>query len=319
MIKNIFGGILVGIANIIPGVSGGTIIVILGLFDKLMESISNIFKINISFKERLKNLWFVIQVIIGAGIGLVLFANVLNYLFAHFELQTISLFAGLIILSIPMLKKEELNGEKINIPLFIIGLLTIAIIAYLNPGKEGNIVEYEELISKNLNIIYLVSLILLGFIAGATMIFPGISGSMILLVLGWYHLFKGYVAAVTTFNIKIIIPLIFIAMGIALGIILSANLTNFLLKKHKNKTMSFILGLVLMSAIIIFPTDKSLYTGINIFTSVIAFILGGALIIILEKLKDKKEEEKNVIEEEIIENKKKNVKKKKRKKKSSRK
>ena len=84
MIKNVVCGILVGIANIIPGVSGGTIIVILGLFDKLMESISNVFKLKISFKERLENLWFIMQVLIGAAIGLVAFAKILNYLFVHF-------------------------------------------------------------------------------------------------------------------------------------------------------------------------------------------------------------------------------------------
>ena len=287
MIKNVVCGILVGIANIIPGVSGGTIIVILGLFDKLMESISNVFKLKISFKERLENLWFIMQVLIGAGIGLVAFAKILNYLFVHFELQTIALFAGLILLSLPMLKKEEMDGKKINILFFILGVLTIGIINYLSPGEEGNIVTYEELISKSLTPAFIGSLILMGVIGGATMIFPGVSGSMVLLVLGWYHMFKGYVAAVTTFDIKILIPLIFIALGIGLGIIFSAKLTSFLLKKYKTNTMSFILGLIIMSAIVIFPLKKELYTFGNVITSVITFILGGGLIILLEKFKEK--------------------------------
>ncbi len=287
MIKNVVCGILVGIANIIPGVSGGTIIVILGLFDKLMESISNVFKLKISFKERLENLWFIMQVLIGAAIGLVAFAKVLNYLFVHFELQTIALFAGLILLSLPMLKKEEMDGKKINILFFILGVLTIGIINYLSPGEEGNIVTYEELISKSLTPVFIGSLILMGVIGGATMIFPGVSGSMVLLVLGWYHMFKGYVAAVTTFDIKILIPLIFIAIGVGLGIIFSAKLTSFLLKKYKTNTMSFILGLIIMSAIVIFPLKKELYTFGNIITSVITFILGGVLIVLLEKFKEK--------------------------------
>ena len=287
MIKNVVCGILVGIANIIPGVSGGTIIVILGLFDKLMESISNVFKLKISFKERLENLWFIMQVLIGAAIGLIAFAKILNYLFVHFELQTIALFAGLILLSLPMLKKEEMDGKKINILFFILGVLTIGIINYLSPGEEGNIVTYEELISKSLTPAFIGSLILMGVIGGATMIFPGVSGSMVLLVLGWYHMFKGYVAAVTTFDIKILIPLIFIALGIGLGIIFSAKLTSFLLKKYKTNTMSFILGLIIMSAIVIFPLKKELYTFGNIITSVITFILGGGLIILLEKFKEK--------------------------------
>lgn len=287
MIKNVVCGILVGIANIIPGVSGGTIIVILGLFDKLMDAISNVFKLKISFKERLENLWFIMQVLIGAAIGLIAFAKILNYLFVHFELQTIALFAGLILLSLPMLKKEEMDGKKINILFFILGVLTIGIINYLSPGEEGNIVTYEELISKSLTPVFIGSLILMGVIGGATMIFPGVSGSMVLLVLGWYHMFKGYVAAVTTFDMKILIPLIFIAIGVGLGIIFSAKLTSFLLKKYKTNTMSFILGLIIMSAIVIFPLKKELYTFGNIITSVITFILGGGLIVLLEKFKEK--------------------------------
>lgn len=287
MIKNVVCGILVGIANIIPGVSGGTIIVILGLFDKLMDAISNVFKLKISFKERLENLWFIMQVLIGAAIGLVAFAKILNYLFVHFELQTIALFAGLILLSLPMLKKEEMDGKKINILFFILGVLTIGIINYLSPGEEGNIVTYEELISKSLTPVFIGSLILMGVIGGATMIFPGVSGSMVLLVLGWYHMFKGYVAAVTTFDMKILIPLAFIAIGVGLGIIFSAKLTSFLLKKYKTNTMSFILGLIIMSAIVIFPLKKELYTFGNIITSVITFILGGVLIVLLEKFKEK--------------------------------
>ena len=287
MIKNVVCGILVGIANIIPGVSGGTIIVILGLFDKLMDAISNVFKLKISFKERLENLWFIMQVLIGAAIGLIAFAKILNYLFVHFELQTIALFAGLILLSLPMLKKEEMDGKKINILFFILGILTIGIINYLSPGEEGNIVTYEELISKSLTPAFIGSLILMGVIGGATMIFPGVSGSMVLLVLGWYHMFKGYVAAVTTFDIKILIPLIFIALGVGLGIIFSAKLTSFLLKKYKTNTMSFILGLIIMSAIVIFPLKKELYTFGNIITSILTFILGGGLIVLLEKFKEK--------------------------------
>ena len=287
MIKNVVCGILVGMANIIPGVSGGTIIVILGLFDKLMDAISNVFKLKISFKERLENLWFIMQVLIGAAIGLIAFAKILNYLFVHFELQTIALFAGLILLSLPMLKKEEMDGKKINILFFILGVLTIGIINYLSPGEEGNIVTYEELILKSLTPAFIISLILMGVIGGATMIFPGVSGSMVLLVLGWYHMFKGYVAAVTTFDIKILIPLIFIAIGVGLGIIFSAKLTSFLLKKYKTNTMSFILGLIIMSAIVIFPLKAELYTFGNIITSILTFILGGGLIVLLEKFKEK--------------------------------
>ena len=285
MIKNFLGGILIGIANIIPGVSGGTIIVILGLFDEVMEAISNIFKVKISFKERLNSLLFILQIGLGACVGLVGFAKVLEYLFVKFEMQTLYLFAGLILASTPMLKKQEMDNTKFNWIYFSLGILLIGIIAFLNPGESGNIVELEILLNTNLTLVYLLSLVLIGAIAGATMIFPGISGSMVLLVIGKYHLFKGYVANVTTFKLPILIPLVFIALGVGLGVILSAKITNYLLKNHKRNTMSFIIGLIIMSSIIILPLKG--YTLINTITSIITFIVGCILVTLFDKLKNK--------------------------------
>lgn len=287
MIKNMISGIIIGIANIIPGVSGGTMIVILGLFDELMEAISNVFKININFKDRVKSFWFVCQILIGAAIGLIAFAKILTITFEKFELQTIAFFAGLILLSLPSLKKQEMKNDKINYFYLLLGIIFIGTIYYLSPKNDITVVTLDELLSKSLNLNYFVILIVLGIISGATMIFPGVSGSMVLLVLGYYHLFKGYVANVTSFDIKIIIPLILIALGVGLGIIISAKITSYLLKKHKVNTMSFILGLIIMSVVVIIPFKLSLYTIGNIITSAILFVLGSGVILGIDKLKNK--------------------------------
>ncbi len=283
MLKNIIGGIMIGAANIIPGVSGGTIIVLLGLFDKTMNSISNLFKLKISFKERLEALKFLLTLIIGVGIGLVVFAKILTFLFENFPNQTLLCFSGLILFSLPSLKKQEMKDSKISMVSFIIGMLIILALTFLSPNNNNLTITFEEIVSKDLNLIYILTLILLGMISGGAMIFPGISGSMILLILGWYHLFKGYVANVTTFDPKIIIGLIFIAIGVGIGIILSAKLTTYLLKKHKVGTMSFILGLILMSSITIIPLKG--YDLVTLITSIIAFILGALVVTILEKKK----------------------------------
>lgn len=281
MIKNIVGGILVGIANIIPGVSGGTIIVLLGLFDKLMESISNIFNFKIKLKDKKESIIFICQFLIGAAIGLVGFAKILEFLFIKFEVQTLYWFIGLILFSIPMLKRKELNGEKINWLFLLIGILLIGALAYFAPGEEGNVVPLKTLTGKNIDLIYALTLVVIGIIGGASMMFPGVSGSMVLLVLGYYHLFKGYVAHVTTMHPNIIIALICMGIGVFLGIVLSAVITNYLLKKYKRNTMSFILGLIIMSAITIIP--RVTYTLPIIITSLICFILGGAITILFDK------------------------------------
>ena len=284
--KNFIGGVLVGMANIIPGVSGGTIIVLLGLFEKTMDSISTLFKIKISFKERLNSLKFLIPILLGCGVGLVVFAKVLTFLFNNFENQTLLCFCGLILFSIPMLKKQEMNDTKISWVFFILGLMLIGLLVYFSPSNNEVVVTLDEIVNKDINIMYILILILLGIISGGTMIFPGVSGSMVLLVLGYYHLFKGYVANVTSFDPKVIIGLIFIAIGVGLGIILSAKLTSFLLKRFRRGTMSFILGLIVMSAFVIIPLKG--YDVITLITSILSFLLGCGVVIILEKLKSKK-------------------------------
>ena len=281
MMKNIIGGICAGVANIIPGVSGGTIIVLLGFFNKLMESISNIFNFKIKLKEKKKDFIFLLQFLLGAGIGLVGFAKILEFLFVSFEVQTMYWFIGLILCSLPMLKKKELNDQKINWIFVILGILLIWAISYFAPGEEGNIVPLEELLAKDINLVYCITLIGIGAIGGASMMFPGVSGSMVLLVLGYYHLFKGYVANVTTFEPNILIPLIFMAIGIGIGIVISAVVTNYLLKHSKRNTMSFIFGLIIMSAIVIIPTSG--YTVVSSITSVITFLLGALVIYLFDK------------------------------------
>lgn len=281
MLKNIIGGICVGVANIIPGVSGGTIMVLLSLFDNLMESISNIFNFKIKFKEKKKDFLFLIQFAIGVGIGLVGFAKILEFLFVSFEVQTMYWFIGLIICSLPMLKRKELNDDKINWIFVLLGIFVIWLISYLAPGEEGNIIPLEELLTKDLNIVFCLTLVGVGAIGGASMMFPGVSGSMVLLVLGYYHLFKGYVANVTTFELNILIPLALMAVGIVIGIIVSAIITNYLLKNFKRNTMSFIFGLIIMSAVAIIPTSG--YTIISSITSIITFLFGAVVIYLFNK------------------------------------
>ncbi len=281
MIKNVIGGICVGMANIIPGVSGGTIMVLLGLFDKTVESISNMFSLKTSFKIKIDSFLFLLQVLIGAAIGLVVFANVLEFLFNKIPNQTLYLFSGLILFSLPFLKKKELSNEKINFIYFILGILVIGLLVYFNPGEKDLVIELSELLSKNLDINFILTLLMLGFISGATMIFPGVSGSMVLLVLGYYYLFQAYIANVTSFELLVILPILIIGIGAGLGIIISSILTNYLLKNHKTNTMSLILGLVIASGFAIIPTAG--YDLITTLTSILSFLIGGLIIYLFEK------------------------------------
>lgn len=292
MIRNFVGGILIGIANIIPGVSGGTFIVLLGLFDKMMQSISDIFSLKVDMKKRIESIFFIVQILIGCAIGVVVFAKVLEFLFENFPMQTQTWFMGLILLSLPLLKKDEMKDEKINYIWLIIGILIIALITFLSPGASEVTYPLQELLDMNLDLKYILILIMIGLIGGATMIFPGVSGSMILLILGYYHLFKSYLANVTSFELGILIPLCIIAIGVAIGIIVGAKVINWLLKKYHRNIMSLIFGLIIMSSIAMLVMIPDYYPNgfklIDIITSVITFIIGGVMVQFLEKLKSAK-------------------------------
>ncbi len=283
--SDIFGGMFVGIANIIPGVSGGTMLVIFNLFDRLMYAISDIFKKET--KTRGQSIKLLLEVLIGAGVGVVLFAKILGITLKYIEAETIFWFMGLILFSVPIIIKEEMKGEKFNILAFIIGFIFIIGLQYLQMKNPTNKVN------ETINFIHFVSLIIYGIIAGATMIFPGVSGSMVLLVLGKYEMIRGYIDNLTSLNINAFISLCFFGVGVILGIILSAKLTNFLLKKYKGKTVSLILGFIIASALILpFNIEKSFdLTTVKICSIITSFILGGIIIYYINRLQIKNKKE----------------------------
>ena len=122
----------------------------------------------------------------------------------------------------------------------------------------------------------------MGFVGGFAMLMPGVSGSMVLLIFGQYYLFKSYVAAVTTFAPDVLLSLVFIAIGIGLGIVTSAIVTNAALKKNKSATLSFILGLIIASSMVLIPFDVS-YDLVMIVTCLLAVGFGGLFVSLLNR------------------------------------
>ncbi len=291
MIKNMFGGFMVGVANIIPGVSGGTMMVILGIFDKMMETVTNVFKKE--NKNRKEDIFFLAQVLIGIAVGLVGFANVLGFTLEHFQYQTMWWFAGLILISLPTLIQQELKDGKIDVRFVILGMMLIAGLVLLNPGKQD--LDFRSLEYPALNIVNILTLFIVGCISGATMLFPGISGSMVLLIIGQYYIFTGYVKSVILFEPSKLFMLAVMLAGILIGIYLSARATDSLLKRNRPMIISFIVGLILMSSVVLIPNSvislhsNVVYDLITFETSFLAFVFGGFVIITITYIQGKKE------------------------------
>lgn len=277
MLRNVIGGIAIGIANIIPGVSGGTMMVILGIFQKAMDAIAGIFKAH--NPKRKEQILFLCEVLIGAAIGLVGFAKVLNILFESFPTQTIFWFISLVVFSIPLFLKSEVKDQKINWLWVGIGLALVFLINFLAPDSQQTAVNPEF---PDISGMHCIVMTAAGFISGFAMLLPGVSGSMVLLIFNQYYLFKSYVAAVTTFAPDVLISLVFIGIGVVLGIVASAAVTSVALKKNRIATLSFILGLIIASSIVLIPIHAD-YDLLTIATSALAVAFGGILVALLNK------------------------------------
>lgn len=271
-ILDILKGAVIGLANIVPGVSGGTMMVSMGIYDTLIGCINNLFK---QFKKCILTL---LPYAFGMVLAIIVGAFGLKAAFKSFPLPTNALFIGLILGSLPMILKE-MKGEKKGVPGVIIFLLFFAIVVVLKA------IEGENKAVITLNVLEVLKLFLLGCIASATMVIPGVSGSMILKTLGYYEpivteaipaLVKGVTSGAwgaVGHNILILLPF---GIGIVVGIFAIAKLIEVLMRKWKGRTYCAILGMVAASPVVILM-GKEIYAGLNWglgIASVVALALG---------------------------------------------
>lgn len=235
--KNIYRGFLIGASDLIPGVSGGTIAFILGIYEDLLKAISGFFS-----REWRKHIGFLLPLAIGMGGTLLLFSRVIEYLLDNYNAQTQFFFLGLIIGIIPYITNEvnmKKNFKVGHYLLVIVVGVTLASLAFINPVDYGVI---KKLTASNA-----LGLFLAGWAGSMAMLLPGISGSFILLLLGVYHTAIG---ALSDFNIPIIAV---IGSGVIVGFIVSSKVIQFLLERFKYSTFSVVIGLVFGSIFVIYP------------------------------------------------------------------
>lgn len=262
--RNFLKGGLIGIANTIPGVSGGTIAVITGIYDRTIGAISGFFKEHGGWRA---NLAFLVPILAGAGVGIVLFARILDFLNVSYPQQTAFLFLGLIVGSLPFLVRTASVAtfkSSFLIPL-VVCLALVVVLSVMNEPDLGN---PRTDLSAGLVALLLVS----GFVSAAAMIVPGISGSFVLLLLGTY---STIIRAVRDFNLAM---LAVVGVGAVLGLVLVAKLINYLLERHHGWSYYGIIGLVLGSLVGIWPGFGFDAAGL---LSVAAFAVGLALALLL--------------------------------------
>lgn len=250
---NIIKGVMIGIANIIPGVSGGTMAVSLGIYDRLIGAVSGL------FKEFKKSIAFLIPIIIGCGIGIVGFTYAIEYLLDKHTFVTCMAFVGLILGGLPAIissMKSKMTSGGIG----VFGILAF-VIAFVISGGMPLLKESKDALTViAVTPVNMVILFILGVVASATMVIPGVSGSMMLMIFGYYYAIintiKTFLDNLRAFDLMGmkdgILLLAPFGIGVILGIFLIAKLITFLFEKYGVQTFCAILGLVISSPIAIF-------------------------------------------------------------------
>lgn len=272
MVKNLLKGMVMGIANIIPGVSGGTMAVSMGIYDKLIHCVTHLFK---EFKESMK---FLIPIFLGIGIALVGLSFIIEPAFAYFPLQTNCLFIGLIVGGLPAVwQKVKGKGVKVSyiIPFVVFFGVVVGLAAI--GEKEGAAADLS------FSLWSVIKLFVVGVIASATMVIPGVSGSMMMLLMGYYNpivsTIKNFVTALASFDMAGILEacgvLVPMGLGIVVGIFAIAKLIEIIFEKFPIQAFWAIIGLIVASPIAIFLLgDVGAITVIGVLTSIVTFAVG---------------------------------------------
>jgi putative membrane protein len=240
-------GFAMGAANVIPGVSGGTIALITGVFERLINAIKsfNAKAIKLLFKGKIKelieyiDLYFLIAIFSGMVASVVTLAKVLEYLFISYPVFVWAFFFGLILASVYYVGRTIKKWNFSVILTFLIGTAIAITITSLNHATENDAFLY---------------LIICGVVAICSMILPGLSGSFILILMGNYELVM--IHAVSNMEVRILIPVMIGAIG---GLMAFSHILSWIYKKYKDQTISTLTGFILGSLGVLWPWQKENY------------------------------------------------------------
>ena len=273
LILNILRGMLIGVANIIPGVSGGTMMVSMGVYDTLIHSITHL------FKEFWKSIKALLPYAVGMLIGILAFASIINWGLENYQLPTNTLFIGLILGGLgPLLKR--IDRKKIGPAAVIAFAALFALIIWLGLQNRDSIQNTDTV---DMNAGQMLIMVFLGMIASGTMIIPGVSGSLVLMLLGYYKAVTGALKTVAHGLVHFdfaglgqpMLMLLPFVLGIVLGIFGVAKLIEWLTNRYPTATYCGVLGLVVASPIaLLIQTEFAGTTVLLALAAIVTFAVG---------------------------------------------
>ena len=274
---NILKGFGMGTSDLIPGVSGGTIALLLGIYDDFISSVSGLFS---------KRFWpsfkFLLPILLGMGLAIALLSNLFNYLLSYHEIPTMFFFTGLIIGIIPYLLKTSNFKQMFKTKhylMILIGIIILVIITLLNNGDKHS----GETLTLSFGLI--IKYFIAGMFASSAMLLPGISGSFMLLVFGAYGTVMFSISELVKLNFTALPILIIVGLGILTGFMLSSRMIQYFLHHHTTMTFALIIGFIIGSIYAVFPgfPENGLVWIISFLTIIIGFIVSFTLGLITAK------------------------------------
>ena len=273
MIKLILKGVMMGVANIIPGVSGGTMAVSMGIYDKIIHAATHI------ISEFKKSMELLLPIVLGMAIGIVALARILEYMFARVPFQTNMLFVGLIIGGLPAIA-GKVKGKTIRLGHILVCLLFFGVVAGLAMMGE----QEGAAADLSFNVVNVVKLFGVGIIASATMVIPGVSGSMMLMLMGYYNpilnAINDFIDNLVRFNVpgildgcKVLVPF---GIGVVVGIVAIAKLIEIIFQKFPEHAYWAIIGLIAASPVAIFLMNG----GMGVAVLSLGFLAGLASLVV---------------------------------------
>lgn len=261
---NILKGFAMGTSDLVPGVSGGTIALLLGIYNQFIASISDIFS-----RRFWPSFTFLIPIIIGMLLAMGSLSNLFNYLLSQHHIPTMFFFGGLIIGIVPYLLKISNYKTSFTTKHYMMVIAGIAILIVITLMNNGDKHAGETLtLSTGLIIKYFIA----GMCASSAMLLPGISGSFMLLVFGVYGTVMLAISEVVKLNFAGLPILLAVGFGVLAGFIISSKIIQYFLTHHKLMTFALIIGFVIGSLFAVFP---GLPTNIVMwFVSLVVFIIG---------------------------------------------
>ena len=272
MLKTILKGAVIGVANIIPGVSGGTMAVSMGIYDKLIHALTHL------FSEFKKSLRILIPIAVGAVLGLVVVARLIEIMFDKLPFQTNLLFIGLIVGGLPAMTKK-VKGVSVRVPHILACLLFFAVVVGMAALGESEGASADL----TFNLVNVLKLLGVGVVASATMVIPGVSGSMMLMLMGYYtpvlNEINRFIDHLVHFNLPGLISgcmvLVPFGIGVVAGIFVIAKLVEFVFEKFPYVAYWAIIGLIIASPFaILLMNSFGTITFVTVITGILALAAG---------------------------------------------